>query len=68
MRFTLKKFNEKIVHHGYELVKGHGYFYFYPLDNSKPCLYDSMVMTCRLNDFGVDRWEAELLDKISKTN
>lgn len=67
MRVTINKVNEAIAELGYELVKGNGYFYFYPLDNSKPCLYDSMVYTTRLNDFPVDSWVLELKWKMAET-
>lgn len=66
MRVTINKINERIAAYGYEVVKGYGYFYFVPLDtNNHPHLYDSIVMTYRLNDFDIDRWEGELVQKIA---
>ena len=66
MRVTINKVNERVSTYGYELVKGYGYVYFMPLDyNENPHLDDSMVMTNRLNDLDLDRWESELIQKIA---
>jgi|TARA_R110002124_G_scaffold97836_2_gene243018 hypothetical protein len=60
---TIKKVNKEIVNYGYELVKGKGYFYFFPLKNN-PEFYDSLVLIPRLNDFTLFQWEQELKYKI----
>lgn len=46
MRLTT--INKAIETYGYELVRGNGYFYFYPLTDATPELYDSSVMTTTL--------------------
>jgi hypothetical protein len=55
----LTTINKAIAHTGYELVKGNGYFYFYPLDISTPELYNPSVMTTTLGkDLGF--WVREI--------
>lgn len=64
-RTTLKAVNKLAATYGYELVKGTGYFYFYPLPGStSPLLDDSMVMTCQLGGWTPEQWEAELIFKL----
>ena len=59
---TIKTINKAIASKGYELVKGDGYYYFYPLDKQHPQLYDSSVMVHSLNQFTLEQWIQELDD------
>lgn len=68
MRITMNNINAKAKELGYELVKGNGYFYFWPLpDNDKSILWDCSVYTCHLTSYSVEDWISILNDKIKET-
>ena len=69
LRVTIKKVNEQIKQHGYELVKGRGYFYFAALpDSNAGMLYSDSVHCYHLNDYTVEEWEKQLLEKVEESN
>lgn len=64
MRLTT--INNSIKNTGYELINGHGYFYFCPLSDDVPELYDSSVMTTTLGK-DLKFWTDELDFRIRST-
>lgn len=64
MRVTINNINKAIEKYGYEIVRGYGYFYFWPLSDDIPLLYDSSVYTCHLTIMNVDEWVEQLEYKI----
>ena len=73
MRLTLRIINQRIAEHGYELIKGKGYFYFTPLNDNFKCLslgednyqpQSESVYVYRLNHLTLESWVDELETKI----
>jgi hypothetical protein len=62
----LSDVNAAVQHTGYELVKGRGYFYFWPISDATPELYDSPVMTPWLGK-DLSFWVSELDFRIRST-
>lgn len=67
MRVTINNINAAIEDLGYEIVKGEGYFYFFPLTLETPELWNSMVCTYHLTALSVDDWRWRLEHKIEET-
>ena len=67
MRVTINNINKAIADLGFEIVKGDGYFYFFPLTIETPELWNSMVCTMFLTDHTVDEYRNILIDKIAET-
>jgi len=67
-RVTLNRVNEAIKSLGYELVRGDGYFYFWPLKKSNvDLLWCDSVATMHLSGWTVEEWKKELEEKIEET-
>ena len=68
MRLTLRIINQRIAEHGYELIKGKGYFYFTPLNyKTHKEFYESGVYhngLIKLNDLTLDEWVDEIKFKL----
>lgn len=67
MRVTINNINKAIADLGYELIKGDGYFYFFPLTIETTELWESGVYTMHLTSHTVDEWRSTLEDKIEET-
>lgn len=65
-KLTLKDVNAAIKKMGYELIKGHGYFYFMPLGNHD-MLDNESVYIYRVDGYSLDQWVKELEDKIKES-
>lgn len=65
-RVTLNNVNRALKAAGldYELVRGNGYFYFWPLSDGTPELENECVMTLWLKDDTVDGWVETCRSKI----
>jgi hypothetical protein len=68
MRITMNNINREAAELGYELVRGEGYFYFWPLDDDHELLWDSSIYTCHLTSYPVEDWIGILKDKIKETD
>ena len=66
LRITLNNINKQIEKHGYELVKGKGYFHFAALSMYSH-LDDSMICTFHMTSYTVNEWEELLLERIQET-
>ena len=66
MRVTLNNINIRIADLGYELIRGDGYYYFFPLSLDTPELYDSFVPLMRLSRRSVEKWREDLVYRINK--
>lgn len=65
-KITLKDVNKAIKSMGYELKKGRGYFYFWPLGDSD-MLDKESVAVYRVDGYTLDQWIAELEEKIKES-
>ena len=66
-RLTIKSVNKVLEKHGYELVKGDGYFYYSALNNDVPSLtQEGLYGTSRLNGYTLEYLERELLERIEE--
>jgi hypothetical protein len=64
-RLTIKTVNKVLAKHGFELVKGDGYFYYSPLTDDAPSLtQEGLYGTTRLNGYTLEYLERELLERI----
>ncbi len=69
MRTTINKVNERINQHGFELVRGKGYYYFAALSNdSAPITETGIYGTPYLGAWTVDQLESMLLERIEEAN
>lgn len=55
-RIQLRTVNKAIAHMGIELVKGEGYFYFFPLDPAAPMLDNATEYVYALNHISLSEW------------
>ena len=67
---TMKRVNKELAKHNHELVKskdyyGVAYFYYAALnDNAIPISYTSVYDCSKLNDWTLEQWEEELVERI----
>ena len=63
---TISKINKHISCLGYELTRGKGYYYFFPISDNVPMLTSDSVYVYRLNHLTLNQWLNELNDKIKE--
>lgn len=67
MRVTINNINAKTRELGYEIARGEGYHYFYPV-GKYPNLWASSVYVYHLGSYSVDGWVEELKELIKQSN
>jgi hypothetical protein len=67
-RVTINKVNERINQHGFELVRGKGYYYFSRTSADSPIITEEGIYgTPYLNAWTIDQLERMLLERIEES-